>query len=197
MIELFDRDRLLPRQDRSLLIGAMLVSISISGMLVHGSLLQQKLRNAEAQRSSLQQRLQAPPARGQPSPALLADLQLQVRRVEADLAGTLGMVDAQAMAGSVWLARLGQLGNGDISLSRVEIDRGGGARIEGQATTTQAVNNFVQAWGGQDQMQTLPARAIEVRQDKTNPPYLRFQLSANPPTPGQAGQPGPPGGPAR
>jgi hypothetical protein len=124
----------------------------------------------------------APP----PGPALLADLEQQAQRLEAELAvagaGPDGLNGASPTA-SQWLERLEALAGTEIGLNLVEIERNGSVRVEGMARSPQAMSNYVQAWEHQQEQAPMRARAIEVRQDDKSAPLLRFQMRANLPGP--------------
>jgi hypothetical protein len=184
MIELFDASRLLPQRDRSLLLAGALLGLGVFGLGGHAAYLQQQIGQTQAEGRSLQgewTRLKAvPPA---PGPALLADLEQQALRLEADLlAAGAGPTGLQPTA-SQWLERLDALSSAEIGLNLVEIDRNGSARVEGMARSPQAMSTYVQAWEHQQEQAPMRARAIEVRQDDKSAPLLRFQLRANLPGP--------------
>lgn len=184
MIELFDASRLEPRRDYSLAAAAAALALGAGALSVYAGSLQDRVRQAEARSTELQAQMRQLQARGGPTPSLVQDLQRQALLVEAELAQGGSAPEAATLAASQWLDRLAALGRPEVSLSRVEVDRAGAARIEGQAVSPSAVSAFVQSWGSQDQLAGVPARALEVRQDKTDAPTLRFMLQAH--TPGRA-----------
>ena len=184
MIELFDAKRLLPRRDRSLLLAGGVLGLGVVGLAVHALLLHQQLNDTQTESRHVQAdlvRLQgaSPP----PAPALLADLEQQAVRLEAELAAAGGNPNSGSPRASQWLERLDALASADIGLSLVEIDRAGAARVEGWARSPQAVSGYVQAWEHQEALTPMRARAIEVRQDEKAGPLLHFLMRANLPSP--------------
>ena len=185
MIELFDAQRLLPQRDRSLLLAGGVLGLGVVGLAAHAAYLEREISHAQAEGRGAQAELTrlkavAPP----PGPALLADLEQQALRLEAELAAAGGHAPNGAHPkASQWLERLESLASAEIGLNLVEIDRNGSARIEGMARTPQAMSNYVQAWERQQEQAPMRARAIEVRQDDKSAPLLRFQLRANLPGP--------------
>lgn len=182
MIELFDADRLLPKRDWSLLrAGGALAAVAL-GMGVYGWMLGDRLRAGEAERNQLRQRLQAAQPASAASPTLLADLEREAQRLEAEAALATGTDAPAAPRPAQWMMRMADLATSDVSLSRIEIDRAGAVRIEGLAASPQAVSRFLQAWDRQHaQNPPAPARALEVRQDPAAAPNLRFSLRAGAP----------------
>jgi hypothetical protein len=187
MIELFDTNRLLPQRDRSLLLAGGALGLGVVGLAAHSVYLNQQITHTQAESRGAQSELKqlkaiAPP----PGAALLADLEQQALRLEAELAAAganPGGADSAVPKASQWLERLENLASADIGLSLVEIDRHGSARVEGMARTPQAMSAYVQAWEHQQAQAPMRARAIEVRQDEKAAPLLRFQLRANLPGP--------------
>jgi hypothetical protein len=184
MIELFDAQRLLPQRDRSLLLAGALLGLGVLGLAAHAGYLQQQITQTQAEGRGAQAewtRLKAiaPP----PGPALLADLEQQALRLEADLAAAGASPSGLQPKASQWLERLDDLSSAEIGLNQVEIDRSGTARIEGMARSPQALSSYVQAWEHQREQAPMRARAIDVRQDDKSAPLLRFQLRANLPGP--------------
>jgi Tfp pilus assembly protein PilN len=186
MIELFDAQKLLPQRDRSLLLAGGALGLGVVGLTAHAVYLEQQITHTQLEGRVAQTewtRLKgiAPP----PGPALLADLEQQAQRLEAELAAA----GAGPGAGggnpkaSQWLERLDALASAEIGLNLVEIDRNGSARVEGMARSPQAMSSYVQAWEHQQEQAPMRARAIEVRQDDKTAPLLRFQLRANLPGP--------------
>lgn len=179
MIELFDTERLLPRRDWSLAAAGLALLLTSGALAAYGLSLQSRLQTAERQRADAQQRLQAVKTLPAPSVALLADLQREVERLEADAAPDPRTVTAPGPTPAQWMLRLADLSSSEVSLSKIEVDRVGAVRIEGMAASPQAVSRFLQAWDqAQQQTTPVPARAIEVRQDPAAAPLLRFQLRA-------------------
>ncbi len=180
MIELFDAERLLPQRDRSLSLVAAALLLAAGTLGGYGWTLQTRLQGVERQRAELQLRLQQAPLQSWPSGALLADLQRQAERLEVESGVEPATATEPIASPSIWMQRLAGLGSSDISLSKIELDRTGALRIEGMAASAQAVTRLVQAW---DQAQPagapLPLRAIELRQDPTSAPLLRFKLRAS------------------
>lgn len=184
MIELFDPQRLLPRRDRSLPITGAVLAVGVLGLGAHGVGLQREMnalqRQSERQQTDLARlKTIAPP----PPPALLADLEAQARRLEAELQASGASVNAGSPKPSQWLQRLEELGTPEVSLTHIDIARAGTATIEGQARTPQAMSAYVQAWESQQSDSSMRARAIEVKQDEKAAPLLRFQFRANLPGP--------------
>ena len=186
MIELFDANRLLPQRDRSLLLAGGVLGLGVVGLTAQAVHLQHQIADTRLESRTAQTELTrlkkiAPP----PGLALLADLEQQAVRLEAELAAAGSGSGSGSGSGtghtkaSQWLERLDTLAQADIGLSLVEIDRNGSARIEGMARTPQAMSSYVQAWEQQQAQAPMRARAIEVRQDEKAAPLLRFQLRAN------------------
>lgn len=183
MIELFDAERLAPRRDHSLALCAVVLALGVGALSVYAYALQQRLRDAEAQRVVLQTQLKNAQPKLALNPALVADMQRQAEALEVQIKRTSAAepnTSGEALRPSTWLDRLGTLATHDVSLAKVEIESDGSARIEGLATTPAAVSAFVQAFAAQNRQAPAP-RAIEVRQEKAMAPYLRFVMRANPP----------------
>ena len=180
MIELFDARRLRPRVDHSLALATACLVLVAAGLGAYGWTLQQRLLGLERERSQLQQALQAPADAAAPSRDLLADLERQAANLEAESGVAAGDDNRAGTAPAAWMLRLAGLAAPDISLTRIEIDRGGAVRIEGQATTAQAVSRFVQAWDREQGADAaLPTRAVELRHDADAAAAgLRFKLRA-------------------
>lgn len=179
MIELYDIQRLQPRRDRSALLGLLALLLLACGLSGYGWSLQSRLAVAEAQRSTLQQRLAAAQARPAPTPALLIDLQRELARLEGEARAELSGAPAAGPAPSQWMQRLADLGNTELSLSKIEVDRSGTVQVEGLASSPQAVSRLLQQWDqGQAATGPAPARAIDLRQDPGAAPLLRFSLRA-------------------
>lgn len=180
MIELFDAGRLQPPTDRSLLLAVAAVLAAALALGAYGWSLDQKLQTLQRQRAELERGLQQAQPATAPSASLLADLQRQAERLEAESGNEVGAGAPAPVPPSAWLQRLATLASADVSLVQVDIDRGGVVRIEGLGRSPQAVSRFVQAW---DQAQapglTLPARAVELRPDNGSPALLRFKLRAS------------------
>jgi hypothetical protein len=186
VIELFDASRLVAKRDHSLPPAALVLALATGGLSVYANTLQGRLRQAEAEKQQLATTLREKLARPAPSPTLLADLERQLQGISAELAATAGpnAQGAQAVPASAWLNRLETLTNAEISLTRIDIERSGSAKLEGLAASAQAVSGFVQAFSAkerQDGSADVRARAVEVRHDKTTAPYLRFMLRATAP----------------
>ena len=181
MIELFDASRLLPRRDHSLALVVLVLALTAGGMSVYAQQLQTKLRAADAEKQTLIASLRQAQARPLPSRSLLTDLAQQLQRLESDitLAQGAGAGASESLAASSWLARVHTLGQAELSLSKIDIERHGGARFEGLAHSAQAVSGFVQAFSAQERQSQVQARSIEVRHDKTSAPYLRFVVRAS------------------
>ena len=179
MIELFDPEKLLPRRDWSLAVAGLALLVTGGALAAYGVSLQTRLQAAERQRADTQQRLQAVKSLPAPSGALLADLQREVTRLEAEAAPDPRTVTVPGPTPAQWMLRLAELSSSEVSLSKIEVDRAGAVRIEGMAASPQAVSRFLQAWDQSQQQATpVPARAIEVRQDPAAAPLLRFRLRA-------------------
>ena len=178
MIELFDAARLLPQRDHSLPLAALVVALAAGGLSVYAHTLQARLRASAAEQQTLSAALRQAQARPAPSPALLADLALQTDKLEADMAAAQGASRSDGLAASSWLERFHTLAGTELSLSKIDIERSGGARVEGLALSVQAVSGFVQAFSAQERQSDVQARSIEVRHDKASAPYLRFVVRA-------------------
>ena len=179
MIELFDASRLLPRRDHSLALVVLVLALTAGGMSVYAQQLQVKLRAADAEKQTLTASLRQAQARPLPSRSLLTDLAQQLHKLEADSTLAQGAGVSESLAASSWLARVHTLGQAELSLSKIDIERHGGARFEGLAHSAQAVSGFVQAFSAQERQSQVQARSIEVRHDKTSAPYLRFVVRAS------------------
>lgn len=185
MIELYSPERLTSRAGRNVRIGGGLAAAGIVALGVHGAWLVHQLVGEQTQRQDLQAQLallnrKSALAPG-PTPALIADLRRQAERLEAELVAQGEPGGDDALTPVAWLTRLDALASSELSLVRIEIERAGSARIEGQARTPQALSSFVQAWEGQGAQ--LPARTIDIRQDPHDAPVLRFALTARAPEP--------------
>ncbi len=181
MIELYDAARLHTRKDPTLPLAVVAVVLTLGGMGGYGWQLQGKLSLASAQAAELQKKLTQAAATPETSPMLLADLQAQAEGMEAQARDAGEDMRSDALSATQWLDRLGNLANAEVSLQKIEIDRTGGARVEGLATGPDALSGFVQAWEKQDQLASVRPRSMEVRQDKTAANLLRFQMRAAPP----------------
>jgi hypothetical protein len=180
VIELFDAQRLRPRADRSLALAGAALLVTAVALGAYGWSLDQRMQGLERQRAALEQGLQQGKPAPAPSASLLADLQRQAERLEAESGVEAGPGAAAPSPPSSWLQRLAGLASADLSLVRIEIERSGVVQIEGLALSPQAVSRFLQAWDqAQPQGQPLPARAVEVRQDSTAEALLRFKLRAS------------------
>ncbi len=179
MIELFDASRLLPRRDHSLALVVLVLALTAGGMSVYAQQLQVKLRAADAEKQTLTASLRQAQARPLPSRSLLTDLAQQLHKLEADSTLAQGAGVSESLAASSWLARVHTLGQAELSLSKIDIERHGGARFEGLAHSAQAVSGFVQAFSAQERQSQVQPRSIEVRHDKTSAPYLRFVVRAS------------------
>lgn len=203
MIELFDAERLITRRDHSSMLAGLVLALAAGALAVHAAGLQRQLQREQARGKQLDASLRTLPTRTPASTQLVADLQRQVTLAEAELAafGPAAGAAPDVAPPSAWLDRLATLGSPDVSLARIEIDAQGGTRIEGLATSAQAVSGFVHAFsqasarhdalvaGAQGAPVPTP-RAVEVRQDKTQTAHLRFQLRATPsPAPAEKARP--------
>lgn len=195
MIELFDAARLSPKRDHSLVLLALTLAAGAGALAVYAGQLQQQLRAESARKVQLEGQLRQAKARSNaPTGALIADLQRELQLAEGELAAARprdGTIDAngdgtgeELPTPAAWLDRLAALGTPDLSLARVDVDARGGARIEGLATSAQAVSSFVQAFSRHEARVGLKPRAVELKQDKANAALLRFQLIAS--APGQS-----------
>lgn len=182
MIELFDALRLKPPSkplpQRTLAAAAMLLLLAgAGGWALH---LQQTLADLQTQQTALTVQLQqASQLASAPSEALLADLSAQVERAESE-AQAWSPQQPLLLQGSQWLDRVATLSAADISLSRIEIERSGAARLDGAARAAGAVNNFVQAWDRQPQGLPLRALALDVKAAPGDSGLLQFQLQLAP-----------------
>ncbi len=169
MIELFDQERLLPRRDPTLwaAVGAVVLAVAgVGGYAVH---LQKQSTATQHSSQQLEARLRLQQSQAPVNPALLADLQQQVQLLEAALAAAQPTSGPHTLSPAQWLDRLDALAAPGLSLRTVEVEPAGSARVQGLATSTQAINQFVQAWSRQDQVAQWAARSIEVRQDAPAP----------------------------
>lgn len=196
MIELFDAEQLLPRRDWSAPAALAMLGAGSAVMFVYAQSLQTQLASSQATRVQMEGRLAKAKADVPPDAGLVEDLKRQALLIETQLHGIADENSTRVLAPSQWVQRIAALGNAEISLLKIEVDRQGRARIEGMATSPQAVSAFVQAWGAQDRMAGVPPRTIELRQDKTNANLLRFTLNAHMPKPGSVAAPAPSGGSA-
>ena len=165
MIELFDRAALLPKRDHSLWVagGALLpVAVALGGYTLW---LKQQLLRTGQERAQLEAQVRLLDNQTPANPALLTDLRAQATALEGTLAALRPPSQALTMLPSQWLDRLDGLAAPGLSLTKVDIDPSGAARISGQAINTQAVNGFVQAWARQDLLARLNPRSIEVKQE--------------------------------
>ena len=171
MIELYDAARLLPRRDLSLPALAAALLLALGGVGLYGWNLQARLLDADAQRAQLQQHLTQLRAQTAPSAALLADLQREAERLESESLADPRQAAATGPLPSQWMLRLADLGSSDISLTRIDVDRGGAVRLEGLASSAQAVSPSSRSgWR-------------RVRQDAASAPLLNFKLRAAAPLP--------------
>lgn len=174
-VELFDRDRLRPRRRWPLAPQALPALAVLAGALAWGAISQHELKSVRAEvqstRAQLAQLQVAETTRaGESGTAARLALTQRAERLEAELAA-LDPVPRQAASQplpSGWMARLETLAAPQTSLTRVEIDRSGAARVEGVAVDAQAVSRFVSAWSSQDAMAALPPRALDVQQTPRN-----------------------------
>lgn len=179
MIELYDRDRLLPRRDHTLWAAGGILILGVALMALRGWSLQHQSQQLRADNQRLQaqgDRLgkAAAAARQAPSPTLLADLRRTAERMEAETTPAGGAT--AGMAPSQWLAQLASLSNGDIGIVKAEIGRNGAATFEGQARSSAALSDYLQAWERHADLGRMPTRALEVREDTEDPRLLRFTL---------------------
>lgn len=193
MIELFDAARLTIKRDRTLAVAGGTLLLTASVMATYTGYLQFQLRSTQHRTQQLQTQLAALdiPVRASPKSApsapraaLVADLQRQAEQLERDAAATGAPHNADvpdpAPTPAQWMEHLGALAQADTSLQKVDIERSGSARIEGLATSPQALNALVQAWEKQDGLAHLQPRSIDIKQEKLPAPFLRFQLRATP-----------------
>lgn len=189
MIELYDATLLEPRRDWTLPVFALALAVGASSLSAWGWTLHGQWRQAEAGNAALRAQIDRRPTQAAPAAAILADLERRAQLMEARLVAHEPAAADTAMRPSSWLQRLGSLSSDGVSLARVEVDRSGATRIEGVATDAAAANRFVQAFARQESNTALRARSIELRQDKTQAPYLRFALRASAPGPATAERP--------
>lgn len=178
MIELYDRERLLPRRDQTLWMASGLLMLGIALMGLRGwSLTQQRdalrLETARLTQTEALQQAQAAGSKA-PTPAMLAELRRMVERLEADTALPAGA--AAGLAPSQWLADLASVSAGQTSIVKAEIGRSGAAAIEAQARNAEAVSDYMQAWEQHPNLRRLAARGLEIREDPREPGLLRFTL---------------------
>jgi hypothetical protein len=196
VIELFDAARLTVKRDHTLAAAGGVLLVTASLMAAYTAFLQVQLRSTLSRTQELQGQLAAlvapahTSAAGKsptPQAALVVDLQRQAEQLEreAELARLPARAaGAEAADGSPtpaqWMDVLAALTQAETSLQKVEIERSGNARIEGLASSPQALNTLVQAWERQGAVSRLSPRTMEVKQEKQPAPFLRFQLRAAP-----------------
>ncbi len=204
MIELFDAARLTTQRDHTLPLAGGLLLLVGGSMAAYTAFLQVQLHGTQSRTQALQAQLAtldsasskgktaASATAASPHAALLADLQHQAEKLEREARQADPPAEPSASVGTPtaaqWMDHLAALTMAETSLQKVDIERGGSARIEGLATSPQALNALVQAWEKQHGLALLQPRSIEVRQEKLPAPFLRFQLRATPlpPAPGRA-----------
>lgn len=193
MIELYDAARLTVKRDHTLAVVGSTLLVTAGLMAAYTTFLQVQLSGTRTRTQELQAQLAsldkptpagARSAAASPRAALVADLQRQaetLERVAADARPGPG-ADApdRAPTPAQWMEHLGALTQPDTALQKVDIERSGSARLEGLATSPQALNDLVQAWERQDGLSHLLPRSIDVKQEKLPAPFLRFQLRATP-----------------
>ena len=178
MIELFDAAKLLPKRDHTLWIAPLILLSGAAGMTHYAGGLQQRAKEMDAQQASLEKQLAAVKGLPVPSAAGLSELHAQVEKLEGEVAAANQAAAANGPVASQWLDRLALLAAADISLSKIEVERTGGTRIEGLARSPQAVAGFVQAFSTQDKHSPAQPRSIEVRHDKATAQQVNFTLRA-------------------
>lgn len=206
MIELFDSSRLTVKRDHTLAaLGSTLLVIS-GLMAAYTAYLQVQLSSTQNRTQNLQAELAALDSGGRgagktaptsPRAALVADLQRQAEQMErvAMLTRTAsGNPSGTSTADTAptpaqWMDHLSALTQADTSLQKVDIERDGSARIEGLASSPQALNTLVQAWEKEDGLAHLQPRSIDIKHEKSTASFLRFQLRATP-APAKAQPPG-------
>ena len=204
MIELYDATRLTVKRDHTLALASSTLLVASGLMAAYTAFLQLQLHGTQSRTQALQAQLAAldtpgskskpstPAAAASPRAALMADLQRQAEQLEREARHAGPTTDSTAAVGTPtaaqWMDHLAALTLTETSLQKVDIERGGSARIEGLATSPQALNALVRAWEKQDGLAQLQPRSIEVKQEKLPAPFLRFQLRATPvpPAPGRA-----------
>ena len=193
MIELYDPARLTVKRDHTLAAAGGTLLVTAGVMAAYTAFLQLKLSSTHTRTHQLQAQLAsldgparagARPANASPRAALVADLQRQAETLEqlaAQASQNHGPEFAdKAPTASQWMAHLSALTQPETTLQKVDIERSGSARLEGLATSPQALGALVQAWEKQDALSHLLPRSIEIKQEKLPVPYLRFQLRATP-----------------
>ena len=178
MIELYDRERLLPRRDRTLQLAGGVLLLGVALMGLRGWSLQEQrntLRQESARLTQTEAKRSADAAVGQaPTPAMLADLRRTAERLEAETALPSGA--GADLAPSQWLTDLAGLSDASISISKAEIGRSGAAVIEGQARHSEAITEYMRRWEQHPQLGRLAARGLDIREDTLDPGLLRFSL---------------------
>ena len=196
MIELFDAARLTVKRDHTLAVASTTLLLTAGLMAAYTALLQVQLRGTLHRTQDLQSQLAAlntagstsakaaKAAAASPRVALMADLQRQAEQMERDAASagphSAATEPDKTPTPAQWMEHLAALTQADTSLQKVDIERSGSARIEGLATSPQALSMLVQAWEKQDGLAHLLPRSIDVKQEKLPAPFLRFQLRATP-----------------
>lgn len=214
MIELFDSSRLTVKRDHTLAaLGSTLLVVS-GLMAAYTAYLQVQLNSTQNRTQNLQAELAALDSGGRgagktaptsPRAALVADLQRQAEQMErvAMLTRTASGNSSSNPSGNPsgtstadtaptpaqWMDHLSALTQADTSLQKVDIERDGSARIEGLASSPQALNTLVQAWEKEDGLAHLQPRSIDIKHEKSTASFLRFQLRATP-APAKAQPPG-------
>jgi hypothetical protein len=195
VIELFDAARLTIKRDHTLALASGTLLFTAGAMAAYTGFVHLQLRSALSNTQQLQTQLSALAApgglskNGAPSPraALVADLRRQAEQLErqASLNSAYGAQGAgePLLSPAQWMHSLGALAQADTSLNKVDIDRAGSVRVEGLATDTQALNSLVQAWEKQESLAPVQPRSLDIRQEKSPAPFLRFQLRASPSAP--------------
>jgi Tfp pilus assembly protein PilN len=195
VIELYDSSRLTIKRDHTMVaLGSTLLVVS-GAMAAYTAYLQLHLRSTHERTQQLQAQLAAQdnPARNSAAPAqasnapraaLVADLRRQAEQMERE--ASLARAPHSSSSGDAlptparWMVHLGELTRPDTSLQKIDIERGGGATIEGLATSPQALNALVQNWEKDRGLAHLQPRSIDIKHEKSPAPFLRFQLRATP-----------------
>jgi hypothetical protein len=193
VIELYDAARLTVKRDHTLAAGGATLLVTAGLMAAYTAFLHFQLSSTQVRTKELQAQLAsldaparagASPAAASPRAALVADLQRQAENLERDAAQA-GQnhgpeVPDKVPTASQWMAHLGALTLPETTLQKVDIERSASARLEGLATSPQALTALVQAWERQEGLSHLLPRSIDIKQEKLPAPFLRFQLRATP-----------------
>jgi Tfp pilus assembly protein PilN len=167
MIELYDRQRLLPRRDPAPGLAAMLLLAGLAWMGSEGWQQSQMLAQLKTTQRALQmqeQRLGQVERSAAPTAALLADLRRQAEALEAETLPQGVTPSTIHLTPSGWLEALSQASLPDVALDKVELSRDGTAVLSGHARSAGAITAYVQAWQAHPVLGLLATHALKVRE---------------------------------